>query len=106
MTVATPNLALLDLGEDLLPWNAPPEHSADVLVLQSRIDVVELKDGDVCLATVNARVLLQVCDERAQHERVLGPTPSSSLAYVVLTVPRVVESAICATALEADGPAA
>jgi hypothetical protein len=63
MAVRAANLALSNLGLDTLQAEAASGKHSYGFVLGLWIQVVELEDDDVALATVNARVVCQVADD-------------------------------------------
>lgn len=106
MTVAATDLALLYLAKNAITADATAYQRAHVVVLRRGIHVVELENGDVALAAVDARMLLQIREHERQLRCVLLRTPPRGFAQVVIAVPRVVRLAIGAHTFEARRSAA
>jgi hypothetical protein len=61
VAIGTANRALGDLRLDAIPRETPIHQLADRLELQTRIFMVEVEHPDIGFATVDARMVKQVC---------------------------------------------
>src|SRR5262249_21167903 len=95
VTIGTAHIALGDLGGDSRP-TAVPNQAADVHDLVGAIAMVEMRDQDVALATVDTRVSKQVLDDAldicGDVFEIVSPGGGDvcrPVALVMLTVPGV-----------------
>ncbi|HEY3062092.1 MAG TPA: hypothetical protein VGL99_24220 [Chloroflexota bacterium] len=99
MAVRTSDVALVDFGLNSTPGKAAPEHVGDIRAFVSRAGVVEVEDGDVGFATVDAWMRMQVGQYGGPQRIAVTRMADARLVAVVLLVSRVVLALVRASAL-------